>query len=156
MLFEKQLTQRPAAKSADLMNRQRSFMNAKRASSKSSLPVFFVLTLCVLLTVCVPSSAADQPVAPNSAAQRARVAFGNLPLTFEPNQGQADAQVKYMTHWHGYNLFLTSKEAVFTMPIGPQNSATLDLLRQKQDGLYGTAKSAAAPAPPLTPNLSSA
>jgi len=147
MLFEKQLTQRSAAKSADLKNRQRSFMNAKRASSKSSLPVFFVLTLCVLLTVCVPGSAADQPVAPNSAAtQRARVAFGNLPLAFEPNQGQADAQVKYMTHWHGYDLFLTSKEAVFAMPVGPQNSAALDLLSQRQNGLSGTAKSAAAAA----------
>lgn len=121
-------------------------MNAKRASSKSSLPVFFVLTLSVLLTVCVPSSAADQPAAASSAAtQRARVAFGNLPLTFEPNQGQADAQVKYMTHWHGYDLFLTSKEAVFAMPIGPQNSAALDS-RQRQSGLSGMAKSAAAPA----------
>ena len=110
-------------------------MNAKRPSNRPSLPVFFALTLCVLLTVCVPSSSTDQPGAANSAAtQRARVAFGNLPLTFEPNQGQADAQVKYMTHWHGYNLFLTSKEAVFTMPIGPQNSALLDLLRQKQNG----------------------
>src|SRR5579863_7691975 len=147
MLFEKQLSQRPAAKSADLMNRQRSFMNAKRPSSGPNSPVFLVLTMCVLLTVCVPSSAADQPAAPNSpATQRARVAFGNLPLTFEPNQGQADAQVKYMTHWHGYSLFLTSKEAVFAMPIGPQNSAALDLLRQKQDGLSGTAKSAAVPA----------
>ena len=147
MLFEKQLTHCLAAKSADLKNRQRSFMNAKRASSKSSLPVFFVLTLCVLLTVCVPSPAADQPAAPNSAAaQRARVAFGNLPLTFEPNQGQADSQIKYMTHWHGYDLFLTSKEAVFAMPVGPQNSAALDLLTQRQNGLSGTAKSAAAPA----------
>jgi hypothetical protein len=146
MLFE-QLTQCPATKSANFTDRQRSSMNAKRPSSTPNWPVFFVLTMCVLLTVCVPSSAADQPAAPNSAAaQRARVAFGNLPLTFEPNQGQADAQVKYMTHWHGYNLFLTSKEAVFTMPIGPQNSAALDLLRQKQDGLSGTAKSAAAPA----------
>jgi len=147
MLFEKQLSQRPAAKSADLMNRQRSFMNAKRSSSGPNWPVFLVLTMCVLLTVCVPSSAADQPSASNSpATQRARVAFGNLPLTFEPNQGQADAQVKYMTHWHGYSLFLTSREAVFAMPIGPQNSAALDLLRQKQDGLSGTAKSAAVPA----------
>jgi hypothetical protein len=146
MLFE-QLTQCPATKSANFTDRQRSSMNAKRPSSTPNWPVFFVLTMCVLLTVCVPSSAADQPAAPNSAAaQRARVAFGNLPLTFEPNQGQADAQVKYMTHWHGYSLFLTSKEAVFAMPIGPQNSAALDLLRQKQDGLSGTAKSAAAPA----------
>jgi hypothetical protein len=135
MLFKKQLTHCPAGKSANLMNRQRSFMSAKRPSNRPSLPVFFALTLCVLLTVCVPSSSTDQPAAANSGAtQRARVAFGNLPLTFEPNQGQADAQVKYMTHWHGYNLFLTSKEAVFTMPIGPQNSALLDLLRQKQNG----------------------
>jgi Divergent InlB B-repeat domain/Beta-propeller repeat len=141
MWFKNQLTQHLAGKSADLVSRRR-FMIAKRPSDRPSLPVFFALTMCVLLTVCVPSSSTDQPVAATSAAtQRARAAFGNLPLTFEPNQGQADAQVKYMTHWHGYNLFLTSKEAVFTMPLGPKNSPLLDLLGQKQNGPSGMAMS---------------
>src|SRR5216684_3552431 len=35
-----------------------------------------------------------------------------LPLSFEPNQGQADPQVKYLSRGAGYTLFLTSTEAV--------------------------------------------
>jgi Divergent InlB B-repeat domain/Beta-propeller repeat len=117
-------------------------------SPKPSLAMFFAFTACVLLAVCVPSFSADQPAASagstkstDTAAQRARVAFGNLPVTFEPNQGQADAAVKYMTHWHGYNLFLTSKAAVFTMPLASQNSALLDLSKRKENSASGGSKS---------------
>ena len=154
MLFENGFRQYPEAKSVEIIRRRRSFMIAK--SPKPSLAMFFALTACVLLVVCVPSFSADQPAAASSnagsvaqnsakstdaAAQRARVAFGNLPVTFEPNQGQADAAVKYMTHWHGYNLFLTSKEAVFTMPLASQNSALLDLSKRKENSASGVSKS---------------
>jgi len=43
--------------------------------------------------------------------------FGNLPLSFEPNQGQTDSQVKFLSRNSHYNLFLTSSEAVFTLPV---------------------------------------
>ena len=43
--------------------------------------------------------------------------FGNLPLSFEPNQGQTDSQVKFFSRNSHYNLFLTSSEAVFTLPV---------------------------------------
>jgi hypothetical protein len=45
---------------------------------------------------------------------RARVseAYGKLPLTFEANDGQHDPRVKFSTHNSGYDLFLTSTEAV--------------------------------------------
>jgi beta-propeller repeat-containing protein/List-Bact-rpt repeat protein len=56
------------------------------------------------------------------------MAFGNIPLAFEPNYGQAgNAQVKYMARAHGYSLFLTSSEAAFVMPVGPQNSPLLSV-----------------------------
>lgn len=42
-------------------------------------------------------------------------AYGQLPLSFEPNQGQADSSVRYMSHGAGYTLFLTGDEAVFTV-----------------------------------------
>jgi hypothetical protein len=49
------------------------------------------------------------------------MAFGNIPLAFEPNYGQAgNAQVKYMARAHGYSLFLTPSEAAFVMPVGPR------------------------------------
>lgn len=34
--------------------------------------------------------------------------FGRLPLTFEANQGQAAAQVKFLSRGHGYTTFLTA------------------------------------------------
>jgi hypothetical protein len=40
--------------------------------------------------------------------------FAGLPLAFEKNQGQTDAQVQYMARANGYTLFLTSQEAVLS------------------------------------------
>ncbi len=51
-----------------------------------------------------------------SGAQAQRVAgFGKLPLSFEANQGQVDGQVKFLSHGHGYALFLTGDEAVLEL-----------------------------------------
>src|SRR5208282_5423861 len=38
--------------------------------------------------------------------------YGKLPLSFEGNQGQVDAGVKFLSRGRGYGLFLTSNEAV--------------------------------------------
>src|SRR5207244_9108847 len=45
-------------------------------------------------------------------------AYGKLPLSFEANQGQSDAQVKFLSHGSGYTLFLTSSEAVLLLQKG--------------------------------------
>jgi len=125
--------------------------------AKLALPVSCVLTLCVL-SLCAVLFALDKPAAlgahrnspkgmptaagdstiqtsakkSTAAQQRALTAFGNLPLAFQPNQGQTDAQVKYMTHWQGYDLFLTSNQAVFTLPMAQENSTAANLAREKQ------------------------
>ena len=39
--------------------------------------------------------------------------YGRLPLSFEPNQGQTDARVKFLARASGYTLFVTADEAVF-------------------------------------------
>ena len=39
----------------------------------------------------------------------------NLPLSFEPNQGQADPAVKWLSRGRGFTLFLTSTEAVISV-----------------------------------------
>src|SRR6476661_4513380 len=41
--------------------------------------------------------------------------FGKLPMVFEPNQGQTDAQVQFLARGPGYGLFLTPSEAVMTL-----------------------------------------
>ena len=50
-------------------------------------------------------------------ATRARVneSYGKLPLSFEVNGGQTDERVKFLSRGDGYNLFLTSAEAVLTL-----------------------------------------
>jgi hypothetical protein len=41
--------------------------------------------------------------------------YGKLPLSFEPNHGQTDSQVKFIARGAGYTLFLTPTEAVFSL-----------------------------------------
>ncbi len=64
---------------------------------------------------------ADQAVVPRAEtlddAARARVeeAYVKLPLSFEENRGQVDAEVKYLARGAGYTLFLTQTEAVLSL-----------------------------------------
>ena len=48
----------------------------------------------------------------NVSREKAAEVYGGLPLGFEANSGQADPQVKYVSHAGGCNLYLTGKEAV--------------------------------------------
>jgi Beta-propeller repeat len=41
--------------------------------------------------------------------------YGKLPLAFEPNQGQTTSQVRFLSRGNGYELFLTSHEAVLAL-----------------------------------------
>jgi uncharacterized repeat protein (TIGR01451 family) len=73
------------------------------------------LTLAVIgATATLPATddASRAPVQSATAAEsRAGEAYGNLPLSFEANQGQADAAVKFLSRGQDYTLFLTSSEA---------------------------------------------
>jgi hypothetical protein len=42
-------------------------------------------------------------------------AHGNLPLSFEENQGQVSREVRYVSHGSGYELFLAPQEAVVAL-----------------------------------------
>jgi hypothetical protein len=44
-------------------------------------------------------------------------AYGQLPLSFEANQGQADPQIGFLSHGSGYTLFLTPTEAVLSQSL---------------------------------------
>jgi Beta-propeller repeat len=67
----------------------------------------------------VPARSAPARMRPIVSQDASRVAanFANLPLSFEPNQGQTDKQVRFLSRNSHYNLFLTSNEAVFTLPV---------------------------------------
>jgi hypothetical protein len=66
-----------------------------------------------------PAKGAPARMRPVIAQDQTRIAanFGNMPLSFEPNRGQTDGQVKFLSRNPRYNLFLTSNEAVFTLPV---------------------------------------
>jgi hypothetical protein len=51
-----------------------------------------------------------------------RESYGQIPLSFEANMGQTDAQVQFLARGSGYALFLTPGEAVFSLhrPAGPE------------------------------------
>jgi hypothetical protein len=81
--------------------------------------------LLILATVGLAAFASAQAVsrstpanfAPTVAKPDARVAeaYGNLPLSFEANQGQSDPRVKFLARGGGYTLFLTDGEAVLAL-----------------------------------------
>ena len=62
-------------------------------------------------TAGVVSPITASPAAPQAQA-RILDGYGKLPLSFEANQGQTDARVKFLSRTGGYSLFLTGDEAV--------------------------------------------
>ncbi len=64
----------------------------------------------------IAAAQSPSPVtAPKAAKPQVRDAYGHLPLSFEENRGQTDAQVKFLARGGGYSLFLTPSEAVLKL-----------------------------------------
>lgn len=58
-----------------------------------------------------------------SERHKAAAQFGKLPMHFEANAGQTDAEVKFIARGQGYALFLTAREAVFTLARNGEHAA---------------------------------
>ena len=73
------------------------------------------------MAVSLADLASTDPANKVSPAFHAHVAetYGKLPLTFEPNQGQSDKPVKFLSRGEGYTLFLTGDEAVLSLRRAP-------------------------------------
>jgi hypothetical protein len=56
--------------------------------------------------------------------------YGKLPLSFEPNRGQTDSRVNFLSRGGGYTLFLTGNEAVLSL--GPQKRPVAERSFQKR------------------------
>jgi hypothetical protein len=72
---------------------------------------------------------AKQPVASQAdAAMQARIAanYGQLPLSFEANEGQVDKRVRFLARGRGYTMFLTDDAAVLTLPQAVSPSVQAD------------------------------
>ena len=75
----------------------------------------------LLIPVVIALAAADRPstATPKTASSRAAVRleahYGDLPLAFEPNAGQTDPQVRFLTRAPGMIVFFTDTEAVMVL-----------------------------------------
>jgi hypothetical protein len=94
---------------------------ARNRSKRISSQQFIKISFSALATLAVASSAfyfstshSAKLAATNLPSHRQQKAL-SLPLSFEPNQGQSAAPVKFMAHGSGYGLFLTAGEAVLQL-----------------------------------------
>src|SRR5207253_11191711 len=65
-------------------------------------------------------------------------AYGSLPLSFEPNDGQAERKVKFLSRGSGYTLFLTSDEAVLALRSRQSSVVSSQLQKTPGHGLRTT------------------
>jgi len=72
-----------------------------------------------LAAVFAPKSTGVSVESPNiphtQNTEAARAEFGQLPLSFEVNQGQADSRVRFLARGKGYGIFLTDNGAAFSL-----------------------------------------
>jgi hypothetical protein len=88
----------------------------KVAMAKRRLLRLAVLSLIGLSAAMLTTAAAGgAPPQPAAGSGGAAVSYLRLPLSFEANRGQTDAQVKFLARGPGYTLFLTSQEAVLAL-----------------------------------------
>src|SRR5436190_8491855 len=80
---------------------------------RSAIILLSLLVIAALgLIPALPGSVANaDDIAPSAVSE----AYGKLPLSFEANRGQTDAQVKFLSRGPGHTLFLTSTEAVLVL-----------------------------------------
>ncbi len=61
------------------------------------------------------------PAGPAAGGPRADASYGKLPLAFEPNVGQTDARVRFLTRGGGMTAFLTRGELQLAILEGAPN-----------------------------------
>jgi hypothetical protein len=85
-----------------------------------------------------------RPDGANQIAQtQALTDYGRLPMSFEVNRGQIDQQVKFFSRGSGYNLLLTSNEAVLSL----HRNLTSKIGRSKNSSMPAAARHRAQSSP---------
>jgi hypothetical protein len=80
------------------------------------LPALVVLSILIVGASRSQASAApEEKVSTGAAAARVRQSYGSLPLSFEPNLGQADARVQFLARNSAYSLYLTADEIALAL-----------------------------------------
>jgi hypothetical protein len=61
----------------------------------------------------------------DAAMSKIKATLDKLPLSFEPNRGQTDSRVQYISHGPGYNVFFTKEETVLSLKDTPTSGAVV-------------------------------
>lgn len=86
--------------------------------------LFWITTGVLASTAASPRAAGPRHLPPAESGQalpnvaagpEIRQRFGDLPMFFEPNAGQADSRVQFLARGPGYTLFLTGGDAVLVL-----------------------------------------
>ena len=79
----------------------------------------WIAVACLIMSPALldrQATAAVSPAQPSPAtSQRVIATMMGMPLQFEANHGQVDAQVKFLSRGSGYTLFLTPTESVMVL-----------------------------------------
>jgi hypothetical protein len=85
----------------------------------------------------------SNPTQRTHGTQQVLAAYGNLPLMFEPNQGQSDPSVRFLARGSGYGLYLTADQAVLMLQHSKsrsQHSASqVSVIRMRLAGAHAPA-----------------
>ncbi len=79
------------------------------------------ITLAVAMSLAPAATLWANPVTtapPPPSMATVQASYGQLPLSFEANQGQVDPQVQFLTRGRGHQLFLTPSDAVLALRTG--------------------------------------
>ena len=103
----------------------------------SCLPLLATAAI-IATTLSQPAPAASLPTpsangAPQADAQ-ARGNYGKLPISFEANRGQTDAEVRYLSRSAGFSLFLTPTEAVLSLKASAEENSDTAVVRLSLEG----------------------
>ena len=94
---------------------------------RSVLRAFLV---CFLFGIGIFPGGANNKGAGN-VSQSPPATFAELPMAFEPNQGQVDEKVRFISRGSGYTLFLTSEEAVLLLRRPSDDKARAAVVRMR-------------------------
>jgi hypothetical protein len=109
---------------------------AMLALAASAAPHAVVLPPAPRASTALKQLQAHAPSARQSRQDPPHISFAKIPMSFEPNLGQSDSRVRFLSRGPGYMLFLTGDEAVLAMHasapmLSKRGEATSDRLRVK-------------------------
>ena len=87
-----------------------------------------------LLSAFAGARGGEEPLSTVRAEARALAAYGKLPLSFEPNRGQAQPGVRFLTRGAGYGLALTRTAATFVLDAPRSRSESLPTSQTEATG----------------------